>query len=429
MTNHIFGGEKKGSITDIPLPHSRNQSKEPLDLSRSQSQGAQVERHDVSNWNTMKGKNKRKGLKAGLITLVIIVGLFVLSLFLHSAEITITVKQSSVPLVETYNATLDGSDDSIAFTRPEPLSKTNTFFIKGTTEENIQSKASGTITLTHSGSTPQRFRATTRFVTPDGRLYRAPRSIPIPANGSVEVEVVADQPGESYNAEGGLTFTLPGLDGTALASQITVVQNSPITGGFSGVVTSATDDDIQAGKNTLEKELNEQLRAQLDSQTPEGFMIVPGLVEVSDVRYKEIPNIEQGGIDLEGTASIFAVIFDVDNFDSFVATSVLKDYTPDQSISIQNREVLTFTIEDNDFDIESGTEFEFSLRSQGDATFVWNVDENDIKAAVAGRSGKAITPTMITELRGVQNVEVDISPFWRSKVPDNIKKIDVIITE
>jgi len=438
MKNQIFGEEKKGerSIHDIPLPESRIHKKDTLDLSgmaQKREVSPQATRgndtHDVKGWNTMKGKNKRKGLKLAIIGVVLVIVFFILSIFLHSATMSIELKQVSVPVVETFTAQENGGAEAIAFSRPASFEQTNTIFVPGTTQENVQTQSSGTITVSNSGSVAQRFRATTRFETPDGKIYRAPRSIPIPARGSVEVEVVADTPGAEYNSVGGLTFTLPGLDGSAIESQITAVQSGPIDGGFSGVMTSASDSDIEAGENTLRRELDEQLRAELSNRVPDGFTIFPELVEISDISFNEAANAEKDGIDLQATASVFAIMFNKSDFDSFVASSVLKDYTPDQSISIQNIENFVLTVEDNDFDIQESSEFDFSLRSNGNGEFTWTINENEIKRAVSGKSARLITPSAIEELNGANSVEVKISPFWRSKVSNNIKKIDVVINE
>ena len=109
MTDHIFGGEKKGSITDIPLPHSK--SSETLDLSDSRSDSEENEEHDVSDWNSMKNKNKRMKLKLGIIGVIIIIILLILSVVLHGADVTIDPREERVYVNESITAVATNTEE------------------------------------------------------------------------------------------------------------------------------------------------------------------------------------------------------------------------------------------------------------------------------------------------------------------------------
>jgi len=87
---------------------------------------------------------------------------------------------------------------------------------KATGVENVEKKASGRIVVYNEfSSAPQKLIATTRFETPDGKIYRIKDAVTVPGAGSVEATVYADQPGEEYNID--LTdFTIPGFKGNFL---------------------------------------------------------------------------------------------------------------------------------------------------------------------------------------------------------------------
>jgi len=298
-------------------------------------------------------------------------------------------------------------------------------FIQGSVEENVQTNATGKITVKNTTGSQQRFIPRTRFETPDGLVYRTPRSVVIPAGGETEITITADIPGSEYNSESGLTFKLPGLKGTAGYDSFSATQTGPITGGFSGIINTATKDEIKAGKNTLEKQLEESLRSQLVKKVPAGFIATNELMYLSPVTFLEKPDEDKGGIELVAQGTIEAVMFEKEDFDNFVASSVLKDYTPGQSVSIQNPLGLTMRIVSDDFDIQEDDEFEFSLKGKGDTVFVWNIDAQAVAQAVAGKDESFIAQGLVPDLAGSESVDVSISPFWKSKVPQQVKRIQV----
>lgn len=101
-------------------------------------------------------------------------------------------------------------------------------------------KARGIIRVYNAYSThPQVLIATTRFVSADGKLFRTPKRVVIPGGryekgklipGFIDIEVVADQPGEEYNI-GPTTFSIPGLAGTAKYTAFYGKSFQPMKGG------------------------------------------------------------------------------------------------------------------------------------------------------------------------------------------------------
>jgi hypothetical protein len=78
-------------------------------------------------------------------------------------------------------------------------------------ETALQSdKAGGYVTIINNYSKNQALVATTRLLTPDGKLYRIQDKINVPAGGQMEVWAEADQSGEQF-AIGEATMTIPGL--------------------------------------------------------------------------------------------------------------------------------------------------------------------------------------------------------------------------
>jgi hypothetical protein len=77
-------------------------------------------------------------------------------------------------------------------------------------EEAIGEELSGKVTIINNYTKNQPLVATTRLLTPDGKLFRIKDTVNVPAGGSVEVGVYADQPSKDMSI-GPTTFTIPGL--------------------------------------------------------------------------------------------------------------------------------------------------------------------------------------------------------------------------
>ncbi|MCX6796649.1 MAG: hypothetical protein NTW06_04100 [Candidatus Falkowbacteria bacterium] len=79
-----------------------------------------------------------------------------------------------------------------------------------TGEEIIGKEAVGEATIINNYEKNQPLVATTRLLTPDGKLFRIKDTVNVPAGGSIKVEIYADQPSEEM-AIGSSTFSIPGL--------------------------------------------------------------------------------------------------------------------------------------------------------------------------------------------------------------------------
>ncbi|MBT4849716.1 hypothetical protein HON36_02605 [Candidatus Parcubacteria bacterium] len=78
-------------------------------------------------------------------------------------------------------------------------------------QENVPSeKAGGYVTIINNYSKNQALVATTRLLTPDGKLFRITEKINVPAGGSIEVWAEADEGGEQFITEA-TKFIIPGL--------------------------------------------------------------------------------------------------------------------------------------------------------------------------------------------------------------------------
>lgn len=111
-----------------------------------------------------------------------------------------------------------------------------------------EARAVGTITIVNETSNNYRFVATTRFLSPDGVLFRMKEASDIPANGTVDVEAYADEVGVKGDIEPS-RFVIPGLS-QDLQQSIYGRSRSAMTGG-GGTVMAVADSDLEVARTEL----------------------------------------------------------------------------------------------------------------------------------------------------------------------------------
>jgi hypothetical protein len=88
------------------------------------------------------------------------------------------------------------------------IAESNTYSASGT--EKIGEEVTGKVLIINNYNKNQPLVATTRLLSADGKLFRIKNTINVPAGGSQEAEIYADEP-SSAMAIGPAKFTIPGL--------------------------------------------------------------------------------------------------------------------------------------------------------------------------------------------------------------------------
>lgn len=128
--------------------------------------------------------------------------------------------------------------------------------------------AHGIITITNQQSDAQELIAKTRFVPEGGDIiFRIKDGVTVPANGELEVEVFADEPGAKGNI--GLNkFYLPGFSSETKRKLVYAQSDVPMTGGVKKI-TTLSQADIDNGKINLQKKLFNQALIKLENKIRE----------------------------------------------------------------------------------------------------------------------------------------------------------------
>ncbi|MCB9805904.1 hypothetical protein H6775_01950 [Candidatus Nomurabacteria bacterium] len=441
---------QKRSIRDIPLPTGRNkvvrepdvivnrESEEreevfvpPPTQSPRPSRNFEEESNDfnnnMSNIRRRRGSNKKILWSAGVIALVVLV--FVILNMFGGAEVTIIPKQAEAIVNETINAVASDNNDAsntLVYKTVE-LKEEASENVKATGEENVETKASGTITIYNNHTTDsQPLVKNTRFESPDGLIYRIDKSVTVPGKttsgqpGTIDVEVFADDVGEKYNI--GMTdFTIPGFKDTPQFDGFSAKSKTEMTGGFKGVRPVVSESDFQEAVSKLQDQLTTKVIEKAGSETSEEMIALYDSSAISFSAPKQA--IDSNNVNISITGSLNLFVFDKSKFSNFLASEVLTIFNQDDNVYILDPTTLEIKLitDNNDETSDNTTTIEVS----GKARFVWENDNEILKQDLAGKNRKELK-NILQDFNGIAKAEAIIRPFWKTKFPDNVEKITVI---
>lgn len=162
-------------------------------------------------------------LLAFIAVVVVLVGIVIYVAFSKTTiKITLRDVPSSVPF--QYTTTELGVVPEVTVV---DASFIYTDYVPTVTEDAV---ATGTVRLINQYSGDQPLVKTTRLLSTEGVLFRTNETVTVPAGGSVEVAVYADQPGEAGNISAS-KFEIVALD-DSLKDQIYGESEQPMTGGI-----------------------------------------------------------------------------------------------------------------------------------------------------------------------------------------------------
>lgn len=390
-------------------------------------------------------KNQKIGIFFGVIGAAAIFyyfGFFVLA----RAEIKITSRKLEVPFSRT--VLIDRNVSSPNF--DNDVIPGNLFVFKENVEKEFSStgqgkdekKAQGTITIYNNfSSAPQILVATTRFETPDNKIYRLDSRIVVPGAAtkdgkivpsSIDAKVTADKAGPEYNIEPcnlpKCKFTIPGFKGTEKYEGFYGVSTSPMAGGALGSIPMITADDMKvAEKEILENGLLPAINQSLLNKIPAGLKILPEAKSgvkinklVSDANIGDMR--EKFNVSAEG--EVKAIAFDQNNLLEYIKKTIEKekeqnqdyaDYEPCQTAEIE--------YSDAKVDFNLGT---IKVLVKTKQIFCEKINEETLKNSIKGKNRNQLQE-IFRNTKGVEEVKINLWPWWIKKIPSALDKIKISV--
>jgi len=310
--------------------------------------------------------------------------------------------------------------------------KTKSKEFASTGEEEVTEKARGFISIYNEfSSVPQTLVATTRFESPDGKIFRIMENVIVPGAkieqgkivaNSIEVEVMADHPGADYNISP-TDFTIPGFEGTPKFAGFYGQSQSSMSGGYTGIAKIVSSDDLENAENELSEELKDEVRQSLEEQIPEDLKVLDQGLKEDIVIVSEI---EDGAVmdkfTFEIKATVRALIYKESDLKSLIDLNLASNISDDKK-SLSQTQQINWTGITIDWD-----EGEASLDLSVQEDVAWQIDISSLKKNLAGKKEVEVRKYLASQPE-IEQAKVTFWPFWVNKIPKQDKKIKIQVIE
>lgn len=369
------------------------------------------------------------------LSLALVAAVVVAYLALPTTELVITPKKERASFDLTVAASkgisqIDQSLNQIPLQEIK-VEKTKSAEFVATEEKEVTEKAHGMIKIFNEfSSSPQILVATTRFETPDGKIFRITENITVPgaviADGkivasSIEVAAVADQPGEDYNI-GPANFTIPGFRGTPKFASFYGRSGEAMSGGKIGKVKVISSQDLARAKEQLTGDLKDELRAELDRQIPADLKLVTNGVREEITSASEGQQvgdqIDKFVLEMEGTIS--ALLYKESDLKELVNLNLLASVAGSKTLVPETQEIV---MEEPVVDW-SAKEASFTLAVAEE--IAWQINEEELKGYLAGQTETEVR-TYLANRPEIEKTKVSFWPFWVKRVPLQKERIKIIL--
>ncbi len=372
-------------------------------------------------------KESRWGLWTALVVFVLAT-LFGVFTFFSKATISVVPHSQTVPVTLTLKAPKDPADGVFGY-QVVSISLTEEETVPATKEEQVDTKASGTITVYNNTATPQKLIATTRFQTADGLVYRIADPITVPARktdagktvpGSIDAVVTADKTGSSYNI-GPSDFTLPGLANDPRFKDIYAKSKGSISGGASGMMKKIDPAVVKDTEKTLESRLTARLKESIKTQIPTNFVLYDNALYTSFTPSSQKQSDTKDSAVLTKTGTLYAFIFDASLLSKQIISQANTQLDVQGPVEISNIKDLQVTFDDG-INAKNPPE-NLSVGVKGDAKITWIIDDMILKNDLAGVKKKDIDAIMQAKYPYIDTIKVSSYPVWDMAIPKDISKI------
>ncbi len=379
-------------------------------------------------------KAKRK-LAWGMSFIAVVAVVFVaVTYFLPRVTITVDMKKTSIDfdkqfLVSVAAASPAFSSTSIVLPGQIISAKSNLIIpFVGGASQYVETKAEGTLTVYNAYSAnPQPLVATTRFLSPEGKLFRSLNKVIIPGEktangtttpGSVTVAVAADQAGADYNIGPSTGWQIPGFQGTPRYGKFYAAALSPMVGGFVGTTTVPGKNDLAAAKREAEQKLQSVLASKLSLLNTNGLTALPSS-SVFEVTTENVTGAQNGaGFNVFVEGNMRQITFD----EAMLKKALLASASSVAGGSFKIDDV-SINYGTSTADFSAGTT---AFEVTGTLVYQSDVDFDKVKQSILGQDANALKATIFS-LPGLQNANVSFWPFWVDRVPTNPSNVNLRI--
>jgi hypothetical protein len=405
----------------------------------------ELKEKDIANHSRVNIKDKRRRsilptLSSRFFAIFILLCLLTagISLFfvLPKADIFIALKAENVKgdfnfVLDENISEIDQEKNQLPAQNVEIVSEKSQTY-KANSKKNLSEKATGEIVIYNECSTgTQTLVANTRFLSKEGKVFKVEEGVTVPGftkpedtviAGQKRVKVVAEGAGESYNI-GATSFTIPKLQELVSwkYSCLYARSDSAMSGGIEKEVTYVSDSDYNTAKEALLKLVKAENDQKIVEKQNDSTFVVNDDSDEGQVSTKS--SVAVGGVAEEFVLTISVkknvLVVEKSNIDSLLEKNIIKLANSGDASPVED----SLSYEVKDFDKKDD---KVSITVSASEDFVFNVNEDEIKGAVANKN-EAEFSEYFNKIDGIESVNINLWPFWVKRVPNDHNKINVTI--
>ena len=372
--------------------------------------------------------------KIGLVTTaVIVVGFFVLTFPLASATIRVIPKQQQATLdVEVVATPEPKSDRGEVSGRIVEITREGKRMIPPTGTKESGTKATGSITISNTYSDqPQAFGVNTRIQEPGGHVFLLTAQVTIPGAkvdkgktvaGTVTTTVVGEKFGEDYNL-GPTTFAFIDLTVEQQAG-ISAQSSAAFSGGTKKEVKTLSSTDVEGSVKTITDELSSALTGEIRGQLAGDEELLDPAIKVETrgtaSSIKVGAETDAAEVEVKTTVVVRGFVAKPAEIDAVAAEALRKQLPINQALLEDAPSSVTHAFKSIDF-----KQRRLVLSAHAERLAVYTIDQQSVADQVAGKT-RGHAETVIQNWPEVQEVKVNLAPFWRFHLPGKSRiKVEV----
>lgn len=357
------------------------------------------------------------------IVVAIILIFFIFYFSLSKALIRVTPRISTVTsdfIADIETSTTTPSPGAIAGLLYETeVTAEETYDATGT--KDVEGNIIGTVTLHNNLNRNQPLIQRTRLLTDDGVLLRMSERADIPAGGSVDVSVYADDP-SSFESLPPTVFTIPGLSASSqtkvYAESSNVIRSKP------GSIKVVKAVDIARAKEAIDQELSNKAIASFQKEVSEGYV---GIVVSQQVLNEDVSaSVDTVSETFTISKTMHVTIVGINQSDIVtVAADRLKGLVP-KNMQLKNLKLDNLSYVVQNFN-EQGNTANIKIHAEGETILREDSDILD-KSKLYSLSARGVE-LYLTSFDEIESIDVELNPFWVKKVPSIPDNITIEIVE
>ena len=293
--------------------------------------------------------------------------------------------------------------------------------VSSVSEKTIEQRATGNVRLYNNTAKAQPLLTNTQLQAPNGAIFRTNTRISVPANGSIVVGVTADTPGASGNIGAG-HFTIIKLF-KGLQDKIYGQSEAAMTGGVQKIQV-LTEQDIEQAKNAKATELYQDLVTKLTKDLKSNEKLVDGAVkkEILEATPSAAAGSKTTSFSIKVRARVTAVVFDQASLYDLSVSKLKAELASGRDLVNPSEKNLSYTVAS--YDLNAGVA-DLAVKFSG-TTIVKLSNEIFDKKKIFGFTRQQ-TVDYFLKFPDIEKVNVAMSPFWATTVPNIEDKIEIKI--